>query len=815
MIKLGAILLLFCAICVAPAHSTEINEIIRNATTFQYNCEIGAPDQCPEYLSERLSNFTRHRLLQSDPYERCMRRPEFNQEEIFEGVIPGLADSAFHDNDFLFNGGEIKDFGEGCIKRYGNDQEGYDFVEATVSELILRCEAGNPSFTPSCLQNVPILRKSYNTQTVAVADNYLSHLKLRTGIEESLRSASLIDQMYEEETLKDQECSSMPYPQSSQLCSLKKQNTCQETAFAQKMKADQLELTKNTLKKLREIKFNDRLIKREINDSTRFNNTREELEHINNLMDELDALDEQKALYTAQAPWIEAPEFKKFRGRLKNSMDSQDEDEFKQLVDEALKAQMLANRDTLNNQINEFKAAGLCLRGVGECDREDTDQIIKKAPQIDLQNLDVPHKETLQFAQCLEDEAVNVNFNENLITEIAIGAGLTIASIAIPPLGIARVAQLGGRVVTGATRVARLRAASSVAATAGVFTGDLYYASESFQEAINQCSATAGANIEFDDSIIPTSSINCEREKQGLNARAQNLPNSCVSSVLFASIDAIPFASFATSSALAAARTLRQTRTVATEGTNAAHSFSRLQFEARRSTHPTSEAALDNARWTESVTAFDGHQELSLGVREKLEVKRRLIKHYEEAGDTAAANRVEEMLSSRDVPNIYVRYDLENPDFPGDVYIAMLRGGNPDLPVPGAGNYLLRRLARENPGKTFVSTIAYDNASQFKNSFRELAEIGVENITPEQLVEAIRNIPISKSFPGRIRFEPRFEDGVLKDVYVKRLPDLDSDTMVIDGADELLQNPQFLDWMNSLKDRPEEYFSRANNQFNP
>jgi hypothetical protein len=809
------LIFVFILVYAYPALSTDINGFLQNATSFQYNCETGAPDQCPEYLSERLYNFTGHRMLQSDPYERCMRRDEFNQGNVFDNLIPGLVDSSFHDNDLLHNGGQTRDFGEGCIKRYGNDQEGFDFVESKVIELVERCETGNPSFTPSCLQNVPILRKSYNTQTIAVADNYLSHLKLRTGIEESLRSVSLIDMMYGENVLENQDCSEMPYPQSYQVCVNKKLNTCQETAFATQMKSDQLDLTKNTLKKLRELKFNGRLIKREINDTSHFNNSSEELQKINDLFKQLDALDEQEALYTAQAPWIEAPEFKKYRNRINESFDAENEVEFNRLTDEALKLQMLANRDVINTQVNEYKVAALCLRGVGRCKRNDTDSIIRKAPRINLENLDIPHKNTLDFAQCLEDEAINVNFNENLITEIAIGAGLTIASIVIPPLGIARVAQLGGRVVTGATRVAKLRAASAVAASAGVFTGDLYYASESFQDAINQCSITSESSIEFDDSVIPTSSVNCARENHGLRARAQNLPTSCVSSVLFASLDAIPFASFVSSSALTAARTLRVSRSAAAVGTGRMRTFGRLEFEARTTTHPTSNAALDSANFKESVTPFDGYQELALGVKERRDVKLRLISHYEEVGNMEAANRVRNMLSQRDVPNIYIHYDLENPDFPDDIYIAMVRSGNPDLPVPGAGNYLLRRVARENPGKTFVSTIAYDNASQFKNSFRELAELGMENVSPEQLTAALMRIPISKSFPGTIRFEPKFENGELVDVYVRRLPDLESNKMVIEGVDDLLGNQDFSDWMKSLKERPDTYFDRGNSSFNP
>jgi hypothetical protein len=243
--------------------------------------------------------------------------------------------------------------------------------------------------------------------------------------------------------------------------------------------------------------------------------------------------------------------------------------------------------------------------------------------------------------------------------------------------------------------------------------------------------------------------------------------------------------------------------------------FGRLEFEARTTTHPTSNAALDSANFKESVTPFDGYQELALGVKERRDVKLRLISHYEEVGNMEAANRVRNMLSQRDVPNIYIHYDLENPDFPDDIYIAMVRSGNPDLPVPGAGNYLLRRVARENPGKTFVSTIAYDNASQFKNSFRELAELGMENVSPEQLTAALMRIPISKSFPGTIRFEPKFENGELVDVYVRRLPDLESNKMVIEGVDDLLGNQDFSDWMKSLKERPDTYFDRGNSSFNP
>jgi hypothetical protein len=251
-------------------------------------------------------------------------------------------------------------------------------------------------------------------------------------------------------------------------------------------------------------------------------------------------------------------------------------------------------------------------------------------------------------------------------------------------------------------------------------------------------------------------------------------------------------------------------------------SFNNLRFSARISNHPEAEALLTGFNFDVVPDAFgEGQRMGAMNVSSRLEMKRKMEKYYESIGDEEALVRVRAAMRDRDAPNIYVQYDLEHPEFPDSVYIYMLRNGSAsrtkdaNLPIPGAGNFFLRKLAQEHPGKPFVSTMGYDNAAGFKNTFLEVAKNGIENVGPEQLTQMLQRIPTVRSFPGTVRFQPKFDEaGEIVDIYVLRVPDLNSNTTTIEGVDELLSDPNFNNWINSLPNRPEDYFNRENSLFN-
>lgn len=543
----------------------EIPGVLSFSTAPVFRCGDHSANSCPEYLSERLSNLTEYRMGMRSPYQRCEDKEEFNTQEIFKGLISTELDREFFDHDILSAGSDLRSYtseetgsGLACFRRQDVGREGLELYEAFMADAYARCEtAPNPDF---CRKQYKTTEVSQNTRSIMVADNYLSHLKLRTGLEESMRSMNLIGQMYDEEGLSGLNCDETPYPVSGRLCHTLKADTCQTKQTAKTTLEQKQHHTKLTMMKLRELQLE---IDGAMETLEQYQDPLLGIRHkedIDIARQKIQAANAKMTLYKTNAPWVEGEEFKKFQERMNQAFESGNEEEFERLSNEALKTQMLANRENLLKQANDFQKAAFCLRGAEDCDREDTDKIIATTPKLNLDELDIPNRDLFKFTQCLEEEAVHVNFNENLVGEIILGAGLTIASFVVPPLGIARVAQLGTQVVRGASGISRLRGAGGLVATAGVAAADVMFAAQSFEEAVNQCSSESTEVVSFNESASPIGEVSCQRETGAVSARVSHIPNSCMSSILFASLDAIPFAAFATSSAMTVAKRARAGR---------------------------------------------------------------------------------------------------------------------------------------------------------------------------------------------------------------------------------------------------------------
>lgn len=750
--------------------------------------------------------------------------------------------------------------------------------------------------------------RNQDLNSVLVADNYLAQLRLRTGSEESLRSMAMLDHMVGREPIEEVDCEQMAHAQTQELCGSLKEDRCEIKSNAMKTKASMLELTKKTLLKLRELN-----LKKSMHQTGRGGTEKRR------------KLNAEMEVYREMIPWAKGDEFKQIMPELTKALENSNEANFDKLIEQGFDAQMRANRELMASKFKNFQHGKDCLLETEVCKEPDLTEILKDAPYPDLSNL--PHKEHFEFLRCLETQAIESDSNDELAGHIALNVGLTVASLAFPPLGVTRLAHIGV-MASRAGGLARL-------AGAGVLNGvDRLYALDAFMDAYGSCKADH-REVKFHQPLPTGAQVQCEQEKSHLAASLNFAPSNCMQEIIFASVDLIPFAAFASRQGLEVAikgyRAKRATpagRTYFSEadininrlrkdnnrlkeatrlgivttdnpqsagavlrshnhfgpkggmdpelykfGTEArkmwlseqlgykgaalkhyltqytpaelnekarilrkaglspkqiqdclasgicGESFLKLDFApetlrslsfpARNSNHPIAEQALQRIKFRKETT-LEGYDRLRVGVKEQLEVKRRLKKYYEEIGDMENARKVEDLMSKRDVPNIYVEYEVID----DHIYVGMLRNGKPDLAVPGAGNYLLRKLAEENPGKAIASTMGYDNAAGFKKGFRELLRSGEGKVESDDVLEMLRKIPTVRSFPGEVRFKPKFDaNGDIEEMVVLRMPNFDSDQTVISGVDELMQNTQFQDWLRSLEGRADTYFE-SNPLFN-
>ncbi len=160
----------------------------------------------------------------------------------------------------------------------------------------------------------------------------------------------------------------------------------------------------------------------------------------------------------------------------------------------------------------------------------------------------------------------------------------------------------------------------------------------------------------------------------------------------------------------------------------------------------------------------------------------------------------------------YVRYSVNPADEKVQepyVVIDMVRG---DPERAGLGQYLIKKVAEENPGKPIFGALARENGARFKTAFRDLDPQSMNSATFER---ALKDIPALRSIPGRARLIPNYDPaGNLIDIGVIRYPNFSQTNVTIENVDQLAADPRFRRWVNSLASRPPEYFA-PNPEFGP
>jgi hypothetical protein len=155
----------------------------------------------------------------------------------------------------------------------------------------------------------------------------------------------------------------------------------------------------------------------------------------------------------------------------------------------------------------------------------------------------------------------------------------------------------------------------------------------------------------------------------------------------------------------------------------------------------------------------------------------------------------------------FVRYGINPADNISSkpyIEIQMLRG---DPERPGLGQHLLNEVMTANPGVPIYSVLSFDNGAKAKLAFREIASLGSTQVTAPQVEKLLANIPAFRSIPGKVQLKPVFsETGELKDIGVLRSPDPSGKSVEIENLNELMTDPRFQKWMQSLSTRDDSYF---------
>lgn len=524
----------------------NISEEVNESVSPQYTCGGYENNFCPPFLEERIEYLSDTGFWDTQsPAQRCLAKEEFQPIQQFFDVNARELDAALHDSHLGYNGGSLANYGANCFEgRRGEIQDLADRFQS-ISENCRGRDIRNGTCDRSAIRSM----SRELEPNIKVADNYLSHLKLRSAQEEALRSLNSIGSLLGESSPMPYECSNVAYPQTLELCRAIKSDHCGLKAQAAEARTQHLEFTKSVLKSYRAIELEKRELLR-----TRPGVTLESQEEYRQAINEYQELDTHLEQLLARAPWVTGEAFKdqlNMNSRQFNRLfEDGNEEEFNRLVQEGFDAQMRANRENLLEQMRDYTKSANCLRGSEECDEDDFNQTLSLTPPIDLDRLDLPNKNHLSFAQCMHEDALERDDRNGLITSIAVGAGLTVASIFVPPLGIARAVQFGAaamRANTGVRFAAGYAARNLTRAPASlaVVLGDSAFVATGMADAAQTCSAGSDDQVQFDLHAQPLSgSPQCENESNSLQARFQHIPSGCASALLFAGLDATPFAAF-------------------------------------------------------------------------------------------------------------------------------------------------------------------------------------------------------------------------------------------------------------------------------
>lgn len=521
-------------------------------------CHVLTPHEenlgCPRYLEEQRERYADEEWWSGRlPIRECLAEfPDITQSPPFD------VDEVFNRDPTLHYGGPLASTHRGCFPN-----------PTTLGQITSEVIERDPLLVGPSRTEALFLNHSILDQTL-VADNYYAHLRLRTGMEEGLKSLNLIDSMLDNENMSDQNCSSFSYEQTSELCQNLKEDRCQTRALAQQKKQDHIQLTRNVLLRDREINLqadeleDQRLrLQRDLSltqmlpeSDEKFARIRELTRQIEGIDPELTNLGEESDALRSLTPWIDQSAFSNVLGRneLTRLIVDGNEGALNEAIASAYEAQLRANREVISRTIDEFKEGDQCLRSQEGCDRRRDvrriDEILSKAPHPNVEGL--PLEDNFQFLQCLHQEADDIRGRRQLRRQLALAGGLTIAGFLVPPLGVA------GRAAMIANAMRTTAGAARVIANAAMAAADIGFAAQSISDAYQACSSPSG-EVQFDRPTPSSGNLNCEALTGEINTRTTYAPSRCVSSILFAGLDVIPLASFATLNAVRAARVQRGT----------------------------------------------------------------------------------------------------------------------------------------------------------------------------------------------------------------------------------------------------------------
>ena len=534
---------------ISAAALSQFGDELNSSMSPAYNCNDQITQECPPFLNERTEYLTDRGFWDSrTPAQRCLEREEFRPISQLFAVSARELDSSLHDHSATYNGGILAAYGSSCFE--GRRGEITDLTQRF--ELINERCTNNSGLPQSCSAVTEAAMAHEIEPNVRVADNYLSHLKLRSAQEEALRSINSIGSLLGESTAMDIECSSVGYSQTQQLCQTLKTDQCQLRAQATEARAGHLSFTKEVLKSYRAIELEKHQL---MSDSSGIQGMAlaSRQEEVRENMDRYQELDDHLNDLMARVPWITGEAFKEhlnFNSRAFNRLfDDDNETEFNRLVEQGFDAQMRSNRDNLTSQVRDYTVAANCLRGSGNCEEDDFRETLALTPNVDLENINLasPHKSQLAFAQCMNQDAMERDDRTGLVSSIVIGTGLTVASIFVPPLGIARAVQFGNAAIRAGQGI---RTAASLAGrnlnrapmSFGFLMGDAAYLGAGVADAVGVCAEGERNDIEFENSAVPLESApRCTDEGIRLQTRYQNIPSGCAASVMFAGLEAAPF----------------------------------------------------------------------------------------------------------------------------------------------------------------------------------------------------------------------------------------------------------------------------------
>lgn len=203
-------------------------------------------------------------------------------------------------------------------------------------------------------------------------------------------------------------------------------------------------------------------------------------------------------------------------------------------VEESIRKQSLINRVELKKKVREFRDAGLCVNGFRSsqnCDMDEVRSLLAATPEIP-ERLGANQKNNAAYMylgaqSCIEEGVRDQAETAKVLNGLARDAALTIVTA-----GLSGIAVGAKAAITAGRAMSTLR----YGALAGVAGVDALYASESYKQAINQCSGKVTQKLAV---AAQNMGKECPGPKSNL-AQAQREHTNCAASIGFAALDSLP-----------------------------------------------------------------------------------------------------------------------------------------------------------------------------------------------------------------------------------------------------------------------------------